>query len=394
MSERWLTCTPVCFLGDASFFRRDSGLMCRGLQAAGVDCQAVMPGPAQPEDVRDLLRVDAADLRSEKWWRQTGACGVVLYAWGSPRYFPVARAIRRAGIFLVLNQDSGGLVSPLAGVREWWDERRRVAGAVSGVPWRGRFLRGALRELTVGLALVDPMRAAHLRQGDVIAAVSPRAAEHYRRLCRVYGGEKQARRVKVIPHPVNPIFRCGEGRRQRRVIAVGRWDDVRQKRTGMMCRVLERVLKRDGDVKAVIVGRATEELRGWQAGLSPGVAERVELTGRLEHGELAERMASSQVLYCSSAYESFHIASGEALCSGCSVVAAKATSLASFGWFAGEGCGTLAKQDDEEGHVAALMEEMKAWDEERRNAGQISRLWQARLNAAAVAGGVVALRAR
>ena len=60
---RWFTCTPVEFGGGADFFARDSGLLCRGFQALGIDSRAVMPGPAKVLDEPDLIRTDY----SKRW---------------------------------------------------------------------------------------------------------------------------------------------------------------------------------------------------------------------------------------------------------------------------------------------------------------------------------------
>ena len=95
--------------------------------------------------------------------------------------------------------------------------------------------------------------------------------------------------------------------------------------------------------------------------------------------------AASQVAYCPSVFESFHIASGEALCCGCSVVAARSDSLAAFQWFAQDGAGTLASKDDTEGHLNALKEELASWESGHRNPESIALLWGGRLHADRVA---------
>jgi hypothetical protein len=96
-----------------------------------------------------------------------------------------------------------------------------------------------------------------------------------------------------------------------------------------------------------------------------------------------------QVGWCPSAFESFHLASGEALCCGASVVASDSPSLSSFRWFTGDGDGRLAASDDTQGHVDAIVAELAAWREGRRSAEVISRRWSARLHAPAVAGMLV-----
>ena len=178
---RIFTCTPVAFGGGPDFFARDSGLLCRGFQAIGCESMAVMPGERKPEDETDLIRTEFTNLESVDWWRGQDLDGVVLYAWGRPKFRKVAAAIHEAGIFLVLNQDNGGLVSPLAGFRDWLEEQWILSGQGRGLGTWLRFLKLVLRGLSVGLLLTDPLRAAHLKHGNVIACVSPKAAEHSRR---------------------------------------------------------------------------------------------------------------------------------------------------------------------------------------------------------------------
>ena len=390
---RWFTCTPVSFGGGADFFARDSGLLCRGLQANGVDCRAVMPLPAGANDEGDLLRVDASKLSSPEWWAAQNLDGVVLYAWGSPRYLPVARAIRQAGIFLVLNQDNGGLVSPLIDLDKWCREQMVIAGA-GRAP--GGNLRGAMslmKGLLIGWFIQDRRRAKHLMQGDVIACVSPEAAEHHRTFCRHFGGEELAQRVVVLPHAVDPRYRpVGGVEKEARVVVVGRWDDGVQKRPELLMQGVQRLLEVEPKVEVQIVGGGIERLQNWHGGLQASVQKRVLLEGRVLPEVLVGFLARAQVSWCPSAFESFHIASGEALCCGASVVAADSPSLASFRWFVGDGDGCLAKEDDVDGHVEAIRSELKAWRKGKRNAALISRRWSGRLHAPTVAGRILELK--
>ncbi len=388
---KWFTCTPVAFGGGEDFFSRDSGLLSRGFRAIGVESRAVMPGERRPDDLDELIRTDFANLESPDWWSAHALDGVVLYAWGRPKFRKVAEAIRQAGIRLVLNQDSGGLVSPRCGIRAWLEEQWILSGA-GRVP-RGwlKYLELLARGLTVGLLVTDPLRARHLRQGDWIAAVSPRAAEHYRKLCTSYVGSGMEKRVTFVPHPVSPVFALRGGSRNPRVVAVGRWDDERQKRTSLLMQVVELLLTRSPVVGVDLVGVAGDALEAWQANLDASVRDRVVVHGRRSPAEIVDLLNRAQVSYCPSAFESFHIASGEALCCGCSVVAGRSVSMASFEWFVGEGDGRLADRDDVDGHADALLEELGAWTDNKRDAGKISARWTARLHAPCVAERVLGL---
>ncbi|MEP4077616.1 glycosyltransferase [Haloferula sp.] len=385
MAKRWYTCTPVEFGGGPDFFARDSGLLSRGLQAIGVESRAVMPSVAKEDDEGDLIRTDYRNLESAEWWKSHELDGVVLYAWGRPKFRKVARAIREAGIFLVLNQDNSGLVSPLVGLGRWMGEQKLLAGAGQVPGGWARFAKETAKGLSVGLAITDPLRAAHLRNGDIIACVSPSAVDRYQKLCRIYGGAELERKVRLVPHPVNPGFGLHGETKLRRVVTIGRWNDEVQKRPELMMRVFAELLARDPQVEVDVIGKRTATLDQWHADLAKEVAARTHLRGLMTPDEIQSVLSVAQVSYCSSAYESFHIASGEALCSGCSVVGSKSDSLASLSWFCADGSGALAGSDDVVGHVSALLAELDAWADGQRDARSISSRWTKCLSAPEVA---------
>ncbi len=391
--EKVFTCTPVAFGGGEDFFARDSGLLSRGLRACGVASRAVMPGPAQPGDLDELIRTDAANLTSPQWWRSLGIDAVVLYAWGSPKYLGVARAIRLAGVRLVLNQDNGGLISPFAGLAGWGREQWLLHGQGLGMVAWMRWTLALTKGLSVGLVLVDLPRARHLSQGDVIACVSPRAAEHYRRMCRRYGGDALAARVRLLPHAVENRFVWRGETKSRQILAVGRWQDSNQKRPGLLTAAGERLLQMDAEVRLVVVGGITPGLEAWHRGLSHQLRERVRLAGRLDRAELAAEMCRSQVFYSPSAFESFGIAAAESLCCGCSVVAQQSVSMSAFDWFVGDGSGRLATTSSPQDHAEQLAAELRCWDDARRNPGAISSVWSDRFHAERVAEQVLKLLA-
>jgi len=383
---RWFTCTPMDFGGGPDFFARDSGLLSRGFQARGIESRAVMPGASRPDDEPDLIRTSYPNLEDPAWWRSHGLDGVVLYAWGRAKFRRVAEAIREAGVFLVLNQDSGGLVSPRLDPAAWWQEQLVVSGAgrTRGGWWR--FSKRVARGFTIGLAVSDPLRAQHLHSGNVIACVTPVAADHYRRFCRNYGGNDFASRVHVVPHPVHPLFRFDGQPKTRSIAIIGRWEDATQKRPEFMMETVDNLLESDPAATVEIVGRAIPELRTWAE-----TRDRVRLHGRIAPEAIAGILSRAQVAWCPSAFESFHIASGEALCCGCSVVAAISPSLAAFPWFVSTASGTLAATDDVAGHASAIRAELLAWEEGWRDAAAVAGVWQSRLHAPEVARLVISI---
>lgn len=382
-SSPWFTCTPVRFPGNQGFFERDSGLLCKGFQAIGIPSKAIMPGPPMEGDCTDdLIRTEYHNLEDPAWWRAQKGEGVVFYAWGAARYFPVARAIRQAGYKLVSHIDSSGTFGIAAGPMEYWRAIWRIQNAL-GV---------TLSSLTVFLAKFfssfswswvkhDWGRARHLRQADLIGAVSPLAVDRIRRACRMYGGPELASRVRLIPHPVGLHMSYSGEAKSPRVIAVGRWlpEDWRQKNPALLLEVITRLLAARSDLECVVVGRMQEALKEKFLGAVGENRSRLRLLGHVPNRDLSAWLKSSQVALCTSTHESFHIASAEALCCGCSVVAPKSAELPSLQWFASESCGQLAGQSTS-AMVQAVLNELILWQNHRRNAKRIAGLWGSRLH--------------
>lgn len=393
LPQPWFTCTPVRFRGDESFFSRDSGLLCKGFQAIGVSSRAIMPGPEMPDDCReDLIRTPYRNLESAEWWKATGAQGVVLYAWGASRYFPVARAIRQAGLKLVCNMDTSGTFGILGGPLAYWGSQWRILNGIGTTPSSvARFCLKFLSSFSWSLLQNDIGMAKHLRQADLIGAVSPIAVQRIRRVCRWYGGSKLADKVRLIPHAVAMHMRYDGQTKESRVVSVGRWQpgDWRQKNPRLLLETAGRVLRRLPQSEFVVVGSMEKQLHRQFSDLANRAAGRLRLAGRLPNLEIAKLFQGSRVAFCSSNHESFHIASAEALCCGCSLVAPDLPELPSQKWFIGEASGRLAARDPDS-LSNAVLEELDFWRRGERDPWQIARLWGNRLHADRVAALILA----
>jgi glycosyltransferase involved in cell wall biosynthesis len=390
---RWYTCTPVEFGGGPDFFTRDSGLLSRGFQLIGVESMAVMPGARKAEDEPDLIRTEFKNLESAEWWKKQKLDGVVLYAWGAPRFRHVARAIRESGVILILNQDSSGIVSPLCGISFWMKEQWVLRGGGTSPAHTLRAILMIIWGTTGGLLRTDTLRALHLRQGTFIAALYPEATKYYRKLCRIYGGRKLAGRVVTLPHTVAPslFFENGFQKAPSRIIAIGRWHDVIQKRPSLLMETLGLLLSENDSVGIDIVGGGEGVFTKWLDRLPAKQAANVTIHGRLPHPEIKDLLRTARVYYSPSAYESFNIAAAEALCCGCSVVSADIPTMASFRWFASKDSGTLAKADNPHAHCNALSEELAQWSSGKRIPKEISNHWCASLHADRVASKILEL---
>ncbi len=382
---RVYTCTPKPFKGDHTFFSRDSGLTCRSFQTLGITSRAIALAPAQADDEPDLIRAELPQLESAAWWRAHQLDGVVLYAWGAPRYRHIARAIRESGARLYIHMDTSGLLSPLVEWRHFIANDWRYALAQRRDPkaWL-RFAVWAAYWHSLGLWRVDGRRAEHLRHGDCIGVPSPIATDRLRRLCRIYGGAPLAEKVQLVPAPVAPWFRFDGGGKDEQIIAVGRWNDF-VKRPGLLLETLRIALLKRPSLTAVVVGSGCESLARTVGRWEEQVCRRVRLVGVVKSTELPALYNRARISLCVSLSESSHIASAEALCSGCSIVGPRSPYLPSLSYFVSAESGALAERETPADLAAVILQELDRWDAGQRDPARISGTWTARLSGVKVA---------
>jgi glycosyltransferase involved in cell wall biosynthesis len=381
--SRWITCTPVAFRGDEkTFFSRDSGLCCRALQALGAQAKVVMPEPAW-DDEPDVLRVPYARLNDPEFWRTQDAEAVILYSWADPRYTAIAQAIRVAGLKLHINMDTDGLISPLvepaAYIRLIWRVEQLKRG----------FLKGSLIALCrIGWQSVALHKHfSRLRQmscADAIGVVSPIAAERVKKYVRLFGRNDITGKIHFVSHPIDQTMQYNDASKQERVIAIGRWDDVIQKRSEVLIEVAEKVLSKNPTVQFAVVGKDSVKVAAAIAAGVPQYKDRVAGYERLEHDELCRLMSSSQISLCTSRFESLHTVSGEALLCGCSVVAPQSPYLPSQPYFTDGGQSGRLADENPDALAAAVLAELEAWKIGARDAAKIAAVWRERIGAGTV----------
>lgn len=387
-SPKWFTCTPIRFVGDQSFFARDSGLLCKGFQEIGVDCKAIMPGPPMDVDLTgDLIRTDYKNLEDPAWWKSLGGEGVVFYAWGDGRYLPIARAIKASGLIFISHLDTGGMFSVANGLPAYFGSlwrgimgRRGVnIGSISYYAFR------ILNALSLRLIRVELPRSKHLKCADIIGAVSPISFQRISRICRAYGGDKLAAKVRHIPHP-NASYMVYDPSitKERMVIAVGRWDDEKVKGTDILLATIEKLVSTDHSLTIEIYGPVASKMKAWHDRFPPPLRQRVRLLGLLPNAVLRLALQRARVSLCTSLAEGYHTVSAEALCSGCSVVGPDVPEIPSMKWFTEHGFGRMARREPS-ALAQAVLDELHSWDAGDRNPLRISEHWTSILHAPRVA---------
>lgn len=347
---RYATCTPVAFHANDNFYSRDTGLICRELQKPGATCRVVMPLPSHEDDLptADLIRVPKKQLFDSRWWKNLGVDAVVLYSWGDPRYTGIARAIRKAGLKLIIHFDSSG---------ELHEHLQRP----------GCKIINKAKDILINL-----VRRVHLGYAHAITTSRPciEALQH-----DAYYGKRIADKCREFPTPVESCFAYDGRMKLPRIICTGSWH-LPVKRPEMLMQTLELTLGKHTGAEADICGPVPPALRLWHEQLPDAVKTRIHLHGYCSHERLNELYNTACVSLCTSSSEGSHGASAEALSCGCSVVCPPRPMLSVVRWYTGRDSGTVSAEDTAESLCAALLHELAAWQQGKRHAAQIAATWQ------------------
>jgi glycosyltransferase involved in cell wall biosynthesis len=376
---RIYTCTPLAFKGDHAFFSRESGLLSRGLACIGVYSQAVMPQPACPEDEEGLVRANYADLSNSLWWKQQRVDAVVLFAWAMPQYTLIAQAIKNSGAKLMLYLDAAGVWNPwsdgFSWFRSYWNFNTRTYRHAIGIP---RFFLGTLRQAVPRFFAIPRLK--HMALADVIGTGSPGALARTKRYAETFGFCHITDRMALSPPPIPEHFRYNGDEKHKRVICVARWrkQDWAQKNPAMLLSSLAEFLARRTDYEALVVGRGATVLR--HAKFYPAALDNlpVRFVDAVPNSELPSVYRQSRISFCASYHESFHLASFEAACCGCSIVALDSDDVPALQWLA-KTDGTLAEKETAHAFAEALAREAAAWDTGTRDASNTATRWTSEL---------------
>jgi glycosyltransferase involved in cell wall biosynthesis len=372
---RIFTGTPCNFDGTQDFFDRDSGLTMRGFESLGVHSGSITLGPEKSGDLPAMRRATWNELESPAWWSEQHLDGLVFYTWGNPKYLRMVSAAKAAGIRVAQFTDSQGIISPLA---DWKAHIRSEEAYLWHKPVWVRLLRKSAKlaySHSLRIILRDRAIVKTILNGDLFLSASPNSEIRYRKLVRMISGYDPADRVHYVPLPVNWHFTFSSDiQKTNDIVAIGRWDSD-QKRTPLLISTISRFLKMRSDVRFRIFGNVCPLLREWHHQLSSIERSKVCLEGVVSNQELATPLQMAKIILVSSAYESFHIASAEAVCCGASVVACRSPFLDTLAWHASRNSGTIASNATPAGLSNALFCELSAWDNGDRDPLAISKSW-------------------
>jgi glycosyltransferase involved in cell wall biosynthesis len=107
-----------------------------------------------------------------------------------------------------------------------------------------------------------------------------------------------------------------------------------------------------------------------------------------------DAIRSSQILYCPSVEEGVPLPVVEALCGGCSVAGLGTPSVPGLYWAISEGYGSAALNDSIAAHADAVISELTAWEDGRRDSKMISQHWKYWFSSREVAKRIIELLAK
>jgi glycosyltransferase involved in cell wall biosynthesis len=208
---------------------------------------------------------------------------------------------------------------------------------------------------------------------------SPDALSNLNYFLAAWGRSDLTKKTYFIPNPVTPEFVEGEiGKKENIAISYGRWDDYRQKNTGVLVETVVEFLKERRDFRFIIFGSGTELVKSLLEAAPENVRDRIEILGFVEREKIKEFLSGAKIFFVPSRWESFSIASAEALCTGCSVAG---TPLESLHFLSMQGfSGTTASSFDRGAILAALLQDAMKWDRENYEPKKISTFWRAKLD--------------
>ena len=378
---KWFTCAPERFEGNERFFWRDSGLLCRGLQQLGHESKAILMGPPEPgfdEDSPEILRATRKELESVQWWRSLKLDGVIMMAWARHRDTPIVRAIATSGTPLVLHIDGAGAAFPLFDRVEylktlWRGER----GTGRGLGCRSlAFLKQAVTNGIKLLVRHSYLKYRHMRYATVVTCQAPSSLERHRRLCALFGGKEHGVNLHLAGCHIPGAFQWDPSiAKEKRIIAIGRWEDLRQKRANVLMAVCAQIARLHPDLHIDIFGTKTEALVNWHSALEANLQQRIHLYGLQPGDILAVAMQKAQISFFPSSHESGPLALLEGLTCGITTVGLDTPDLPVTNWAASCGHGDLAERDTTEAYVAALDRALKKWERGEYSAKEISEFW-------------------
>ncbi|CAM8619950.1 RfaG Glycosyltransferase [Candidatus Methylacidiphilaceae bacterium] len=260
-----------------------------------------------------VLWVSQQDVRDPLWWQSQKPDLVILGLWTRPKYDPIRRAALSATPHVVERADSDGMRTASCGLLTYAKRRFDYFRDLT-YHWPSLLSIPASIFYSFASILATPWietrLARTLKLLPAVAVETPHATALWKSLATRLGINPQ--KIHCIPHPIQTdIFKFDPTiQKKNQIISVGRWESY-QKNLPLLLKTLRAFLNKNSSWISLVIG----------SGLPPRSPHpRITFLPSLPPSDLARHMQESKVFFFSSRFESFGLASAEALACGCATL--------------------------------------------------------------------------
>lgn len=304
--------TPLPYGNGSGWWGRDLALTVAGFRKLGYESSLVCYSTTHSRDPegRPVLLITPKEATSSLWWKNQKPDLVVLGLWTRPKYDPIRRAALSATPRVIERADSDGMRTASCGLRAY-AQRRYDYFRDRSYQWPAFVSAPASVFYSCASILMTPWIEARLtrtlRLIPALTVETPRATRLWKRLAS--RNQVDPSRIRCIPHPIQTdIFKYDPTIPKRtQIISVGRWESY-QKNFPRLLQSLKRFLKHHQNWNALVIGSGLP---------SKAPYARMTFLDPLPAELLARQMQESALFLSSSRYESFGLATAEAICCGC-----------------------------------------------------------------------------
>jgi glycosyltransferase involved in cell wall biosynthesis len=323
------------------------------------------------------------EFYNPEFWSKNDSDAIIAYPLQGALYSPLIEKMKAVRKRVLIKFDSDGKIAyPLQrhSHRIPLRERLTVRNFVSEVWWRLPFK--SLKYKKHAKVAAEIIKQIELCDAAIIE--SPEALSNLNFFLAAWGRSDLIKKTYFVPNPVTPEFVEGKvASKENIAVTHGRWDDSTVKNTAVMKETVVAFLNNRKDYKFIIFGSGIEIVKNLIKDTPEEVKNRIEVLGYLEHKQVKETLRSAKIFFVPSRWESFSIASAEALCTGCSIVG---TPIESLRYLSMQGfSGSIAATFDKEAILAALLQDAIKWDNDKYNPEKIAGFWRLILDRKVVA---------
>jgi glycosyltransferase involved in cell wall biosynthesis len=375
--------TPLPYGDGSGWWGRDLGLTVRAFRQLGHDAQLVCYPTTHSKDPfdRPVQLISQFQARSKDWWIQQSPDLIVLGLWTQSKYNPIRTAALSSNARVIERCDGDGFRLPSCDHQQFW--KNTISAQIDARPNWPISIAAVVGGCKAGLFEIfapyfESRLAATLAMIPLFLSETPLSTESLQSLATRI--KSNPSRFQHVPHPIDENVFCYAGQSKKNtVIAVGRWGSW-QKDWPLTRKALEIFLDRNPDYEAVIFG----------SGLPKGsIGERLFSRGICPQEEISRSLREAKILFFASRYESFLLAGGEALCSGCTVIGPN--NIPSASYFSELFDGPTPPERTAAALASGLETEAHAWSQCKRDPRKISEAARHQIGSLIVAQKILAL---